>query len=196
MDDKIAGIINSELSENNVTKELNALSTRYFIGLLTDCGIDVVESLKNGTLEEDISATKLWDTTIPSDKRNLPEKIKEVCDSISQIWINKYSRDLASGKTELSMYSDRSISAMKFRIFEACQVDLIRFTENRASASLTDKEVHELITIFSNRAEEIIVDKSKDYNYPVQNKDILRKIVLDLINECYLSFDKKGIYGE
>lgn len=37
---------------------------------------------------------------------------------------------------------------------------------------------------------------SADYNYPLKSESSLREIVLALIDECYLSFDEKGLYEE
>ncbi|AWG25587.1 hypothetical protein [Flavobacterium kingsejongi] len=55
--------------------------------------------------------------------------------------------------------------------------------------------INELIEKYTQKACLIIEEKSKDYSYPLKNKDLLKKIVLALINDCYLSFDEKGIYA-
>lgn len=130
-----------------------------------------------------------------SDSRNIIDKLRDVCPEIMQVRINKYCQDIALGQAELEMYSERTISAMKFRIFDACQDELMSFIENHQEEKLSVAEVKKLLDDFTNRAVEIIKIKSDSYKYATKDRDIIRKIVLELINECYLSFDKTGIYG-
>ncbi|MDY3547430.1 hypothetical protein PG291_02285 [Riemerella anatipestifer] len=84
---------------------------------------------------------------------------------------------------------------MKYRIFEVCQDELIEFCEiNDTSKEIDMGLINQLIDKYTVRASSIIEEKSKDYYYPLRNKDLLKKVVLALINDCYLSFDEKGIY--
>ncbi len=84
---------------------------------------------------------------------------------------------------------------MKYRIFEVCQDELIEFCENNISKSIDFEIINELIEKYTKKACAIIEEKSKDYTYPLKNKDLIKKVVLALINDCYLSFDEKGIYS-
>ena len=61
--------------------------------------------------------------------------------------------------------------------------------------NLSGKDIEEIIEKYTDKAEYIIKERSKDYYYSgISNRDTLRKIVLDLIDECYLAFDEEGIY--
>lgn len=131
-----------------------------------------------------------------SDARDLNEKIIGVCPEIPTYRLAKYARDLSSGKVELERYSQREMSAVKFRIFEACQEDLMDFVEHKQTESVTIEEINELITRYTQKASSIIAIKSVLYKYPKLDEDLLRRVVLDLINDCFLSFDKAGIYEE
>lgn len=133
---------------------------------------------------------------ILSDARNLVEKIEAVDNKMSQEKIRRYCRDLALGKSELSSILERDLSAIKYRIFEACQGELVDFIDSSNSAELTTDQVNALIQQFTKKATEIIQIKSKKYRYPILDDDLIYRIVLDLINECYLSFDREGIYAE
>ena len=144
----------------------------------------------------DESGSENWDNLENKDVRNFSDKILAVCPKINKARIIKYSRDIASGEAELSKFSQRDISAMKYRIFEVCQDELLEFCEkNDTSNDIDLNTLTDLIEKYTERACEIIMEKSKDYSYPLKNKDILKKIVLALINDCYLSFDEKGIYS-
>lgn len=144
----------------------------------------------------DLSGTENWDNLEQQDIRNFSDKITEVCPKINNFRIVKYSRDIASGEAELSRFSEREVRAMKYRIFEVCQDELIEFCENNNdSKSIEIEIINELIEKYTTKACEIIEEKSKDYKYPLKNKDLIKKVVLALINDCYLSFDEKGIYS-
>ena len=144
----------------------------------------------------DLSGTENWDNLENKDIRNFSDKLTEVCPEINNLRIIKYSRDIASGEAELSRFSEREVRAMKYRIFEVCQDELIEFCEvNDTSKSINISIINALIEKYTTKACAIIEEKSKDYSYPLKNRDLIKKIVLALINDCYLSFDEKGIYA-
>jgi hypothetical protein len=129
-----------------------------------------------------------------SDIRNLEDKMRAVNNNISDRRINRFCRDLALGKAELSNLLDRDLSAIKYRIFEACQQELVNFVDQDNSGQLSNEQIIEMIDRFTQKAIEIIDVKSKSHKYPILDADLMRKVVLDLINDCYLSFDEEGIY--
>lgn len=143
----------------------------------------------------DSSAVIEWEVIEPEDIRNIEDKLKDVCTEIRQSRIIQYCREIASGKIELQYYSERDISAMKFRIFEVCQDELNNIIESKDSAQCTIDEIKFIIEKYTQRAVQVITTMSTDYNYPVKNESTLKKVVLSLIDECYISFDEKGLYG-
>lgn len=167
---------------NRIQKISNLLYRDIFIKIPTTLNI------------ADLTASDEWDKTIPTDFRNFTDKVKDVYSEIREVRLQKFCRDIASGEVELDSFSEREISAMKYRIFDVCQDELIDFTEKKSFEQLNISEINELIEKYTNRAVKIIEERSVDYNYPIKNKDTLRKIVLVLINDCYLSFDEEGIY--
>ncbi len=146
-------------------------------------------------LSEDISAVEEWEALDPEDVRNIEDKLKDVCAEIRQSRIIQYCREIASGKIELQYYSERDISAMKFRIFEVCQDELNNIIEKKESPQCTIEEIKSILECYNQRAVQVITNMSTDYNYPIKNETTLRKVVLSLIDECYISFDEKGLYG-
>ena len=155
---------------------------------------EVMPHLSENSKIEDDSATKLWDILEQKDIRNFKDKLLDVNSSIREARIEMYCREIASGKVELSNYSEREISAMKYRVFEICQKELLDFCDENKKDELTPKEINNLISNYTEQAYKVIEERTKDYSYPFKNKDTLKKIVLALIDECYLSFDEKGIY--
>lgn len=141
-------------------------------------------------------ASDEYDNLEQKDIRNISDKLLDVCPTINKHRITKYSRDIASGEAELSKFSERQVRSMKYRVFEICQDELIEFCENHdTNGNIDFEKINQLLEKYSDKAYQIIEEKSKDYSYPLRNKDLLRKVVLALINDCYLSFDEKGIYA-
>ncbi|MFD2914142.1 hypothetical protein [Psychroserpens luteus] len=193
VDDKIIGIINSELVENKESKELCALSLRYLEKTLQEkCGICFTSEIE--IKEIDIVAKTAYEELTHNDKRNLPEKLKDACQTISLNRVSLYCREQAFGKVEINRYNDQQISSIKFRVFEVCQLELLNFVETSVIEELTTEQIESLIRKFSKKGKKAIEERSTQYDYPVNNKGFMRKIVLDLINDCFLSFDKKGLY--
>ncbi|MFT6834272.1 MAG: hypothetical protein ACJA0H_000300 [Francisellaceae bacterium] len=195
VDNKIVGLINSELKENGTSKEINALSIKHFKKLLESQGVSVKEStVENVNTKSDLSATEAYGNLYGTDKRNLIIKLEESCPSISTARVSKYCQKLVTGKKEMERHNAQDIRAIKFRAFEACQDELLNFVEKQQSKEMTPDEISELLENFAKKAVALIKDRSTDYHYPLKNKDFMTKVVLDLINDCFLSFDEEGLY--
>jgi len=131
-----------------------------------------------------------WNEIEPKE-RNLEDKLK-VCSDIRPARISKYIRMVAVGKGEQSMYSQRDISSIKYMIWEECHEELMDFIDE--DKLLTFEEMKNLMNRYLSKAKQIIDDKREEYRYGNFSNDIIEKIILDLIDECYLSFDEEGIY--
>jgi len=192
----VIGIINSELCEDSNSKELNALSLKYVQELLIQNEIHTLQHFNSKVDSKgvDVSGAKEYKKLTQYDLRNLPDKLSSVCENINSKKISLYCREQSSGKSEMSLHDDQEISAIKFRVFEVCQRELFDFVQKRNVSTLTVDEIDQLIDNYAKKAEEIISDKSKDYRYSLRSNNFMRKIVLDLINDCFLSFDEEGIY--
>lgn len=197
IDGNIVGLINTELTCGSKSMELNALSIRHFKDLLSASNIGFIQKSINsedGIIDQ--AGVEDFRNLQSNDLRNLPDKLAAVCPEISDQRIGLYCRELASGKNEMIKFSDDEVSSMKYRVFEVCQNELLDFVESCDKSELTIKDLKYLMDKYEEHSEQVIMDRSQDYRYPLHNRNFLRKIVLDLINDCFLSFDKEGIYEE
>ena len=128
-----------------------------------------------------------------NDERNLEDKLKNACPTIKQRRVQQYIRLVSLGKSEQMIYSARDISAIKNMIFEECQDELMDFIDSN-NDELNFEKIKLLLEAYTKRAKKIIIDKKDEYNYGNFSDDIIKKIILDLIDTCYLSFDEEGIY--
>jgi len=192
VNDVIVGIINSSRSIGGDDIELKALSIKYFKNLLIQLGVTVKNEYPTDGI--DIHSASSFDKLNTRDFRNVEEKILAVNNDISKARLNNYNRVTTHGKVEVSLYNQRDISAVKYIIFDECQVELLNFCENRNNFDLSHDEIQQLIDSYITRARNIIDDRSRNHKYPNLSDDELKKIILNLIDECYLSFDEDGIY--
>lgn len=198
VNNSIVGIINQDLSNGVQAVELKALSVKYFKNLLEKLHIKI----ENGNIEQldnkDLLSTERWDKlSKPEDYRNLREKILAVCSEISSRKIDNYNSTMVLGKEEQIYRDEREISAIKYIIFRKCQSELVDFCDDNVNKKeLSKKELEELINLYVDKAKVIIDDKRQEFNYNNYSEDFIRKIVLNLIEDCFLSFDEDGIYEE
>ncbi len=136
-----------------------------------------------------------YDELVIDNYRNLRDKISEVSPEYNHRKIRLLSRKLADVTSEIDKLTHKRKSALLYRVFTAAnekQCELII----SGKSILTENEIDELIEKYTDYAKEIVEEKSEDYKYPLKSRDIIKGTVLQLIDNCYLSFDEKGYYEE
>jgi len=141
------------------------------------------------------SIYKIWENIPkPNDKRNLKDKILAVCKEYSQKKIVMYITDFTAGQIELNEHPrQQCISSYKYRIFEACKRYLVEYidecNQEEDAVEFCEEEVRKLFDGMFEASKKHLEDKSKNYDYPFQDDDIIRKIIYMLFENCFLSFD-------
>lgn len=186
----LTGILKNVKGDEALNDDIKCCCMEKIIPLI---GLELCEVFSDATIDN--FGTKKFGEIIITDKRNLMEKILAVNADFSARMMKRYRQQLALGKDELEIISERDMSAIKYRLFIKCQEVLDDFVAENHGTVLTEKQIEDLIKDFTRSGIEIIDIKSKKYNYPIIDDDLMRKIILDLINECYLSFDKEGLYA-
>jgi hypothetical protein len=186
----LIGILKSVKGDDALNNDIKCCCMSEIGALI---GLEFCES-ETGTSGDHWGSEQFGQLVI-KDKRSLMEKIIAVNSSYSSLKMQRLVRNLALGKSEMSGILPRDLSAIKFRLFDPCQEELENFVEDHKDSFLTPEQIENLIAKFTQRGMAIIKVKSKMYQYPILDEDLMRKIVLDLINECYLSFDKEGLYA-
>ncbi|QWG56017.1 hypothetical protein EXW50_11530 [Bacillus mycoides] len=125
----------------------------------------------------------------PTDNRGLKDKIFDVDKDYKKRKIGLKARDIASIKEEFQQLSDQEQGSYRYRIFEACQKRLNELLDKELPVDV-DGWLEELFEVSKKHLE----DKSKDYSYVIQSDDAIQKVILELIDSCFLSFDEKGFY--
>ena len=136
-----------------------------------------------------------YNELVREDYRNLKEKIVEISPNYNERKIRFLGRKLSNTILEIDKLTENSKNALLYRVFFAAnerQLELILEGKDK----LEQREVDEWIERYTDYAKEIIDQKSEDYNYPLKSKEIINGIVLNLLNNCFISFDEKGYYEE
>ncbi|HHP1052960.1 hypothetical protein [Bacillus cereus group sp. BfR-BA-01354] len=132
----------------------------------------------------------VWDNLEPpTDNRGLKDKIFDVDKDYKKRKIGLKARDIAAIKEEFQQLSDQEQGSYRYRIFEACQKRLNELLDKELPVDV-DGWLEELFEVSKKHLE----DKSKDYSYVIQSDDAIQKVILELIDSCFLSFDEKGFY--
>lgn len=133
----------------------------------------------------------VWDQLEPpTDNRGIEEKIYDVDSNYKSRKLGLKARDVAAIKEELKHYSDIDVGSYRYRVFEACQRKLNELLDKNLMVNIDDW-LEELFDASKKHLE----DKSKDFSYRIQSDDVIKKVILELIDSCFLSFDEKGFYN-
>jgi len=179
----LIGILKSSPEEDFDYNEFSCVSIEKILQFIQD------KNLLEATFSN--PSASAFNQLKSNDERNLNDKL-EVCTNIYPPQIKQFIRLASVGKEEQLLFSQRDISSIKYIIFEECQTELMSFVYKRKQ--LTFKRLEKLLDTYIDVAKRIIDDKRDEYNYGNFSDDMIKKIILDLIDTCYLSFDEEGIY--
>lgn len=161
--------------------------------------------VKNIYLEVSTGASKiddptwnLWNQIQLTDKRGLVEKINAICTSYPDLKIDGLARKASAGLLfHQKASTDKRVISVRYRVYDCAKEALDEFILANGNAQLTvqtlDQKINEVVEVTYQK----ITELSKDYDYPISNKETIREIVLELVDSCYLAFDDpKGTADE
>ena len=122
------------------------------------------------------------------DTRNISEKIKSVSDNFSERTIQRYSREAIFCNAELENLDIRFRDSLKVRIYESMD----KYFDNNFlyKSEYNESELKKTIEDLQKEAKNYMASLKQNYEYVLFNEEIVEKIVVMLINECYFSFDR------
>lgn len=136
---------------------------------------------------------KLWDGIENNDSRDLQDKILYVCKDFDMDTLSELTDEFIEGKYEQSSYQDiREIKAYNYRIYSACRKQIKLILKEKQNFGFSEKEIEEIFEDLTDVSEQHILDKGKTYKIPYKDKDMVRKTILILFQECFLALDKVG----
>lgn len=153
--------------------------------------------IREAKMEEKLDPAHIkWDEIKCDDVRDLAEKILNVCPEIDDDILQDFEDDFIEGKFEQQHCTEiREVKAYNYRVYKACKKyikNLLKEKEDIENIEFSEDDILKIIDDLSNESEAIVLDKSKTYKTPYLDKDMVRKTVLILFQECYLALDKVG----
>lgn len=191
--DKILSCILQLIEEKSLEKDFfNRMVNVFEIKLLFK------EFETQAKIEEVIDPVhKKWDEIDNNDIRDLEEKILNVCPEYDEDDLEDLKDDFVDGKFEQESYQEiKSIKSYNYRIYKICKRKIKRILRNKEQCKFTTEEINNIIDTLTGLCEEYILDKGKTYKIPYRDKDMIRKTILILFQECYIALDKVGVVNE
>lgn len=137
-----------------------------------------------------------WDTIHCDDVRDINDKILEVCPQYDKYVLEDLEEEYIDGSFEQSQHSDiRQVKAYNYRIYVVCK-KIVKKAIRDNKTGLTQNQINEIIKQLTDESEKFIKDKAKTYKMAFDDRDMIRKTILILFQECYLAFDERSIINE
>ncbi|MBU3101915.1 MULTISPECIES: hypothetical protein [Clostridium] len=134
-----------------------------------------------------------WDQIKCDDVRNLQEKIYTVCPEFDEDIIQELEDDYVEGIYEQQRYVEiKEVKAYNYRIYKVCKRIVNRVIKEKQGKFLQE-EVEGIFEQLADEAERVINDKAKTYKEPYLDRDMVKKTIIILFQDCFLALDKGGV---
>jgi hypothetical protein len=151
---------------------------------------NVFHSVATGGVSPSDPTGEMWKELAAIDTRNLQDKIRAVCAQVLPTTVEDLARKVGASMHEQKAFEhDPRLRALKYQVWDECHAEL-------AKGYLTDCDETTLrtrIEALVDRAVARIEERSKDFGYPLRSRPALEGIVLELVDSCFLSFDRRGV---
>lgn len=128
----------------------------------------------------------------PFDGRNIDTKITDVSPEYETSTFEIFARKIGSIEKQLLRVQPKERGAYLYRVFEACEEQLIRVVHKQTFQSIVEPPVvDEWLDMLVRSATAHLEDWGKDYQYPFKSENAVRDTIYELINSCYLAFDRR-----
>lgn len=135
---------------------------------------------------------KIWNTIpLPTDKRNIMDKINAVCQNFENSKMKSYARKTAVSRImQDDKSSDKSFLSLRYRIYEKCEDELATYlTSALPEKVLSQEDIDQLFSHLYTTAKTYVSTLSTDFHYSFKSETVIEGIVLELFDSCYLALN-------
>lgn len=130
-----------------------------------------------------------WDGIQCDDVRSLREKFVCVCPEYELDSIEEFEEEYIDGAFEQSNHQNlRQVKAYNYRVYKICHKIIKRFLKEHKE-NLSQVKIEILIEDLIDKAYALICDKAKTYDVAFEDRDMIRKTIIILFQDCYLALD-------
>jgi hypothetical protein len=137
-----------------------------------------------------------WDDIKCDDIRDINDKILNVCPDYDTNLLVDLEQEYIDGLLEQKSCPDiREIKAYNYRVYVVCKKIVKQVIKDRKCIFSQD-EISGILDRLTDEAEKLITDKAKTYKMPFLDRDMVRKTIIFLFQECYLALDERSVINE
>lgn len=130
-----------------------------------------------------------WDSIHCDDVRSLREKFTCVCSGYDMDDLEDLEEEYIDGAYEQSQHQNlRQVKAYNYRVYKVCNKAIRKFLKEH-SEILLQNEIEILIDDLTQSAYTLMQDKAKTYDVAFEDRDMIRKTIVILFQDCYLALD-------
>lgn len=130
-----------------------------------------------------------WDSIKCDDVRDINDKFLDVCPSFDKELLEELEEEYIDGSFEQSQHQNlRQVKAYNYRIYRVCKKIIKQIIKENGNG-LSQIQIETFIESLTDEAERLILDKAKTYEVAFEDRDMVRKTILVLFQECYLAFN-------
>lgn len=131
-----------------------------------------------------------WDEIENLDARDLQEKFYSVCSDFDEAGMEELQDDFVDGKFEQDHFGNtKAIKAYNYRIYSKCKRKIKQFLLEHGTIIISKEDIMNFVYEMTDEAYAVILDKSKTYDIPYLDRDMVYKSILILFQECFIALD-------
>lgn len=169
------------------TFETDFLSRMVHVGEVKSLFLELAQESK---IQEKLDPFHMkWDSIKCEDIRDINDKFLGVCPAFDMDLLEELEEEYIEGSFEQSQHQDhRQVKAYNYRVYRVCKKIIKHFIKENGSV-LSQSQIENIIENLTDEAEKLILDKAKTYSVAFEDRDMIRKTILLLFQDCYLAFD-------
>lgn len=134
---------------------------------------------------------EMWNKIpMPTDKRNIEEKVKAVCnDNYVDLITEMQISSVEGGLERQTFESDQSYTSMRWRVYSKSKELFKSKLRKINTTNLEYTTIEEILEEAKICAHEEIAKHSSVYHYTIGTETSIKNIISELIDSCYLAFE-------
>ena len=130
-----------------------------------------------------------WDSIKCDDIRDINDKFLGVCPNFDMDLLEELEEEYIEGAFEQNQHQNhKQVKAYNYRVYRVCK-KLIQHIIKENGNVLSQDQIENIIDNLTDEAEKLILDKAKTYSVAFEDRDMVRKTILLLFQDCYLAFN-------
>lgn len=169
------------------TSEIDFLHRMVHVGEVKSLFLELAQESKIQEKLDPLHAK--WDSIKCDDIRDINDKFLGVCPDFDMDLLEELEEEYIEGAFEQNQHQNhKQVKAYNYRVYGVCK-RIVKHVIKENGNVLSQNQIENIIENLTDEAEKLILDKAKTYSVAFEDRDMVRKTILLLFQECYLAFD-------